>query len=504
MKKFLYTISILAASWAMTGCSEDTYDGANGQIPNADDINAVISVDQNTNQVTFKLENHGNYPIWKVYKSADKASISTVNGYTDIITLAGDYTVEVQMGNRNGVCQGSKTYTFHIDNSIVDWTPYMTFLTGGDGSSKRWEMARTMQGHLGCGEPGTDGLGWWSAAPGDKTGTGMYETILEFGDNGSAPSGIYKLDPADGGMIYCNKDVTSAPYGEYNPHDDNDYSAPFALRESTFAFDMEGTDLYLTLPKDQSLCYVANNDILDNPRFRVTALNRNKIELISDNGAIAWHYIFVPEGSQETPEEPKFEGYDYNNANNLYLNTTPAFREAYTAEGDGWVQIDNPDVNITKDLYTGTYATKPGTNQWQAQVKVDLPGLETSADKTYDVSMVISADGGDLPTTTVKLTDAADDNSFLFAKTVPVPGYENYVFHLEEVAGIDCSNYMIVFDFAGAPVGNIKVEKITIIDHALNPGPFPGGGEDEKPTCTWVDENSDDNLWKNCTKEWAN
>lgn len=114
--------------------------------PLADEIDAVITVDQSSNQVTFKLNNPGYYPIWKIEKSAGKYTQSTVNGYTDLITMAGTYNVEVQMGNRNGVCQGSKSYTFTIENSIIDWGPYMAMLT--NNATKRWEMAyKTKRSH---------------------------------------------------------------------------------------------------------------------------------------------------------------------------------------------------------------------------------------------------------------------------------------------------------------------------------------------------------------------
>ena len=505
MKKFIYMMAAAVAGWAMTACSAEKYEGANGQLPLADEIKAVITVDQSTNQVTFKLDNPGYYPIWKIEKSAGKYTQSTVNGYTDLITMAGTYNVEVQMGNRNGVCQGSKTYTFTVENSIIDWSQYMAFLT--NNGTKRWEMAYKTGGHLGCGEPGSDGLNWWSAGADEKAGTGMYETILEFGDTGAAPSGSFKLDPGTDGKIYANKDVTVSPYGEYNPGDGNDYSVPFELRESSFTFNMDGPDLYIELPAGQTLNYVPYAEIIDAPRYRVLNLNRNKLELVVDNGGIAWHYLFVPEGSQAEDPKPVFEGYDYNNENNLYKNAEPSFIEAYTAVTDSWAPGVNPDVEITKDEFTVNYTEAPGTVQWQAQVKVDLPGLSTQAGKTYDVSIEVESLGGDLPGTTFKLTQNGDDNNFLFAETEAVPGYEKYVFHREELAGIDCDAYMFVFDFAGAPVGEIKVRKITIIEHELNPGPFPG--VDPTPTVTWVDENSDDNLWKNSnmtqwTTWWAN
>ena len=74
MKKFIYMMAAAVAGWAMTACSAEKYEGANGQLPLADEIDAVITVDQSSNQVTFKLNNAGYYPIWKIEKSAKKSN----------------------------------------------------------------------------------------------------------------------------------------------------------------------------------------------------------------------------------------------------------------------------------------------------------------------------------------------------------------------------------------------------------------------------------------------
>lgn len=495
MKKILYFLGIMLAAWTFAACSEEEFEGTNGQLPLAEEIDATISVDQTTNQVTFRLNNKGCYPIWRIYKTPNKATVTTVNGYKDIIALAGTYTVEVQIGNRNGICNGYKTYEFTLDNTIVDWTPYVTFLAGGANKSKRWEMARTMANHLGCGPSGTDGLEWWHAGADEKAGTGLYEARMEFTNEGDGGSnvGVYKLDPADGGMIFVNAGVTDSPYGDTNPNDGNDFSVPFELIESEYTLSIEGTDLFIEFPAKVTLPYVASNYIMANPKYRVQSLDRNKMEIVSDEpGVIAWHYIFVPEGSQDTPAEPKFEGYDYNNANNLYRNAVPAFNECYTATGEGWTQMADPEVNVTPDLFTVNYAEAPGTQQWQAQVKIALPGLELNEGTDYDISMIVNSAGGDLPKATFKLVEIGDDGKFLFAESQAVPGFEDYVFHLETQKGISSNNLQFVFDFAGAPVGEIKISKITIIPHDLNPGPFPG--VTPGPSVSWVDEASADNL----------
>ena len=70
---------------------------------------------------------------------------------------------------------------------------------GGD-SNKEWVMARKEAGHLGCGESGSDGLGWYSAMPDEKASMGLYDNIMTF-----SFAGEYSFNPGDAGTVMlCN------------------------------------------------------------------------------------------------------------------------------------------------------------------------------------------------------------------------------------------------------------------------------------------------------------
>jgi len=108
------------------------------------------------------------------------AEMQIWDGLRKIFSKAGDYVLKYRVGNRNGFSQGIGSVTFHIDNSLVDYGMYFTMLDG-----KKWRIAKEEQGHLGCGEPGTDGLGWYSAAPDEKHGTALYDDVITFSSDGT-------------------------------------------------------------------------------------------------------------------------------------------------------------------------------------------------------------------------------------------------------------------------------------------------------------------------------
>ena len=153
-----YIGSFLMAGLTLVACSPDDYAGldANG-IPNAADADITMEVDQEINQVTLRLNNKAQYPVWIV----DGKSYSTRNPLTKIYAAAGDYTVQYRVGNRNGISDGMGEKTFHFNNSIVDFSSYITRLAGAEAEGKQWFIASAEAGHMGCGPSGTDGYEWW-------------------------------------------------------------------------------------------------------------------------------------------------------------------------------------------------------------------------------------------------------------------------------------------------------------------------------------------------------
>ncbi|MDE6081776.1 MAG: hypothetical protein K2F70_05860, partial [Muribaculaceae bacterium] len=63
------------------------------------------------------LNNKGYYPVWTV-NVGKKPKVSSQNNLTGVIAEAGTYQVEVRMGNRNGISEGSKILEIVIENTI--------------------------------------------------------------------------------------------------------------------------------------------------------------------------------------------------------------------------------------------------------------------------------------------------------------------------------------------------------------------------------------------------
>jgi preprotein translocase subunit SecB len=493
MKKIFSKIASLAMALglvSLAACSPETYDGVdiNG-IPQASDIDVTVTVDQETNQYTLTLNNaQGVYPVWTIHTSDTKTEISTRPVYTGIITVAGSYPVEVRLGNRNGISEGSKVYYINIENTLVDFAPYIRRLTNGD--SKTWMFASDKSAHLGCGESGTDGTGWWSASPNDKAGTGMYENRFIFSQTTATDGGGYTYDPGTSGTVYVNTGISSLPpYTDYNPGDGNDYSAPASKQDVDFQFKVEGTDLYIEFPAGTLMGYIPNVEAYNSPKFKVNSVTNDNVELTIDNGSIAWHYILGLEG------DAPFNGFKYDSDFNMWKKANvqdPVFWYA-----PGWNQIADPAWSLDGATYTVTLP-EATSDQWQAQMLITTDMSTTSANN-YDFSVVLNSSLAH-PHVTIKLTDATDDGNFYFAEQVALNAYEDYVFYMSDMPGLDIASLKLVFDFGGNEAGSvITMSNIVLKNHADDDGtvlPADNGGEEGgDDNTTWVDVNSADNLW---------
>ncbi|MDE6458863.1 MAG: hypothetical protein K2L31_09750 [Muribaculum sp.] len=491
MKKIFNNIAslgLLLGLGAITGCSPEKFDTVDpNAIPEASDINVTVTVDPKTNEYTLTLNNPGYYPVWTIHTSPTKQDISTRPVYKGIITAAGTYQVEVRMGNRNGVSKGSKVVEINIENTLVDYTPYMRRLTNGD--SKTWMFAADLPGHLGCGESGSDGLGWWSAVPHDKEGVGMYENRFIFADNGETASGKYTYDPGTSGTIYVNTGITSLPpYSDVNPGDGVDYQAPAQLNETTFQLVTEGTDMFLVFPKGTLLGYLPFNQAYDNPKFKVHSISNDNIELSIDNGEIAWHYILGLEG------DPKFTGFKYDSEFNMWRTANVSVGGFYYAPG--WAQIADPEYTVTGNGYTVSLPAAT-SDQWQAQMPL-ITDISANTATNYDFSVVLNS-STDHPGVTVKLTQDGDDGNFLFEERVQLKAYEDFVFYKSDLPGIDAATLKLVLDFGGnAENTEITISNIVLKDHANDDGTVLPAEKPEEPEApvTWVD---DANLWTAAT-----
>lgn len=470
MKKINYILGAFAAvAMSLAACSPEEFDSVdeNG-LPLAENAKVTVDVDQTINQATFKLEGNGVYPIWFVNESA--TPYSTQNGLKKIFSNAGDYEMEYRVGNRNGFSQGVGKVRFHIDNSLVDMTKYTTLLSG-----KTWRIAKDEQGHLGCGEPGTDGLGWYSATPNEKAGTGLYDDGITFTADGS-----YTYSPGADGLMLVNTGCTAIPG---NPNDGNDFDAVVQQQTATYTIEGRGNDVYLVLPSQTMFPYVSCDNQYDKPEFRIESITGSELVLVYDDGTIAWHYILTSKA-----DEPTFDGFDPNSDFNMFKNCT--FTNSYYY-APGWTQIADPVMTTDGNSYTVSLPTAT-SETWQAQVMFHT-NMTTTAGSNYDFSCKLMSTT-DHNNVTVKLAKEGDDNTFFFTETVKLKAYEEYVFYKSDMAGIDMAGVNIVFDFGGnADNTDITISDIVLKDHANDDGTVIPS-EDEDPTVYTYD--SPNNLWK--------
>lgn len=481
MKKLKYYIfgamSALTLPLVTVSCSPDDIGGlSESGLPLAEQAQVTVDVDQTTNQVTFNMAGEGIYPIW--YMTWESSNpYSTTNGYSKIVNSAGDYVLNYRVGNRNGMSQGMGSVMFHIDNSLVDYDMYYTLLSG-----KTWRIADGEAAHIGCGEPGTDGTNWYSAQPGEKENTGLYDDEITF-----SADGTYTYSPGEDGLTFVN---TGCTVMTGNPNDGNDFDSPTGAQTSTFEIVGEGDDVYLVLPAGTLFPYISCDDQYNNPRFRIESITGSRLVLIYENADIAWHFILTSAGREQT-----FDGFDPDSRYNMFKDCqfTNTFYYA-----PGWSQIADPEMTSGDNTYTITLP-EATSETWQAQVLFHTD-MATAATSNYDFSCKLMSNT-DHNNVTVKLCDTDNSGILYFEEKVSLKAYEEYVFYKSDMPGIDISRIDVVFDFGGnAANTEVTVSDIVLKDHADDDGtvvpPEDGQPSDDEEDDTVYDYDAATNLWK--------
>ena len=314
MKTTLKYIALSMSAALMAACSPDYITPDQAKLPQAADFDVQVEVNQETNYVTFNMNNNGIVPVWIVGATdpIDNANGSKVTGknyaYTGNGLLLrfrdeGKHTVEVKAYNAHGISVGSQMVEFTLNNTYrdpFDPAPYIKALS--DGSTKTWEWNHTVAGHFGCGPFGGTGTEWWSAGAEEKKDWSLYDDKITYGADGS-----YIYDPGDG-QLYVN--ANSGIKSEYATGED--YLVPWEKTTATYSVESNWNDagveeIYITLPKGTPMSYVADQTELDDPRYLVLeskpADMKKCLKLVANlktsgnPDGIAWHYEFVKEGS---------------------------------------------------------------------------------------------------------------------------------------------------------------------------------------------------------------
>ena len=489
-KIFQLAVGTLFAGLALTACSPDSFDGAdpNGK-PTVSGTDFQMTVDQETNQmVATYTPAPGTYPIW-ILNGTQYSTLSEV-GYNN--PEQGTYTVELKLGNRNGISDAGLKKEFTFNETKIDYTADFRRICG-----KEWRIANREAAHMGCGPAGTAATEWWSAQPNDKKDFGVYDDRITFTAE-NRKGGTYTYNAGDDGMTYVNKGTKWANKAA------EDVDVALGNQTASWSFevyDWEDADgkvtkqTYIQLGAKTLFPYISSDAQYENPKFRIETLTATKMVLVYDSPDrdIAWRFILTSAADERLVEE---QGFDANSDFNLWKGVTPNISFYFAP---GWSPDRTAEMQASLVAGNNDYTvTVPDAcfDRWQAQMHLHTD-LNINAATSYDFSVIFSADK-DIDGVTVKLTDETDADAIIDVDNVSLKAGQDYVFWKSNIPGKDLSKVKLVFDFGHATEATtININNVVLKDHANNDGtkiPEEGGGGDT-PKMDW-DYESGANLWK--------
>ena len=485
-KIFQLAVGTLFAGLALTACSPDSFDGAdpNGK-PTVSGTDFQMTVDQETNQmVATYTPAPGTYPIW-ILNGTQYSTLSEV-GYNN--PEQGTYTVELKLGNRNGISDAGLKKEFTFNETKIDYSADFRRIC-----NKEWRIANREVAHMGCGPAGTAATEWWAAQANDKKDFGVYDDRITFTAE-NRKGGTYTYNAGEDGMTYVNKG-TKAP---------EDVDVALGNQTASWSFevyDWEDADgnvtkqTYIQLGAKTLFPYISSDAQYENPKFRIETLTATKMVLVYDSPDrdIAWRFILTSAADERLVEE---QGFDANSDFNLWKGVTPNISFYFAP---GWSPDRTAEMQASLVAGDNDYTvTVPDAcfDRWQAQMHLHTD-LNINAATSYDFSVIFSADK-DIDGVTVKLTDETDADAIIDVDNVSLKAGQDYVFWKSNIPGKDLSKVKLVFDFGHATEATtININNVVLKDHANNDGtkiPEEGGGGDT-PKMDW-DYESGANLWK--------
>ena len=489
-KIFQLAVGTLFAGLALTACSPDSFDGAdpNGK-PTVSGTDFQMTVDQETNQmVATYTPAPGTYPIW-ILNGTQYSTLSEV-GYNN--PEQGTYTVELKLGNRNGISDAGLKKEFTFNETKIDYSADFRRIC-----NKEWRIANREVAHMGCGPAGTAATEWWAAQANDKKDFGVYDDRITFTAE-NRKGGTYTYNAGEDGMTYVNKGTKWANKAA------EDVDVALGNQTASWSFevyDWEDADgnvtkqTYIQLGAKTLFPYISSDAQYENPKFRIETLTATKMVLVYDapDRDIAWRFILTSAADERLVEE---QGFDANSDFNLWKGVTPNISFYFAP---GWSPDRTAEMQASLVAGNNDYTvTVPDAcfDRWQAQMHLHTD-LNINAATSYDFSVIFSADK-DIDGVTVKLTDETDADAIIDVDNVSLKAGQDYVFWKSNIPGKDLSKVKLVFDFGHATEATtININNVVLKDHANNDGtkiPEEGGGGDT-PKMDW-DYESGANLWK--------
>lgn len=485
MKNILnYMAGVLIAGFAMTACSPEDFKGASEDgVPKLADYKAVVNVDQETNIATFSITTNdgqtpqGVYPIWTI--NADKTIKTTVNSYrTGVITIAGDYTYSLKVGNKNGISDASVDGTFTINTTRYDFSDAVSKLTNND--TKEWRVYSAKPGHLGCGEFPDNAAGWWAAGENEKASEGIYDDRITFTAGAKLAEGSYKYSAGEDELTFCNKGVTTLGVtGATEDYSTTSVGVNGALSEVTYnlGYNAALECVTITLPAKALFPYMANDAQMNGETtYLVTELNSKTMTLVMEFPGICWQVILI-NGADEAVEEL----FDPEKVNWCAVDAPENLGAGFNTKGAmtfwfadaNWSQIADPDFSYAAGVYTIT-TTNATVNEWQGQCVIGEVPVNIEGGEYYDIACKIVASTS-VDRITVKVNkdpDVEGDPNALFSKgNVTLKKGEN-ILRFAKVTGMNGNDPVsfdqgkFIFDIGGTPAGvTIEISDFIIQKH---------------------------------------
>ncbi|MDE6206766.1 MAG: hypothetical protein K2M55_03060 [Muribaculaceae bacterium] len=463
MKKYIKSIAIaalaLGTAAVLPACSEDkVYEVNVNAIPLASDYaDAVqVDIDQNTNIATLSFNAKGVYPVWII----DGKNYSTAHSMTRFYRKAGDYVVELKVGNGNGISQGALSIPLHFDKTqmsgfggFVYDSPFNMWLTADRHLNSFWYAPGWNQ----IADPAYSFDGETMTLTLPEATTDQWQAQMHLGTDICLNEG----EQYDGSFIFTSTmDMKNVTLKIHPDGDDDDNHSFFcnskinltAGEPQTFWF--KGSEAVVPMNN-----LVFTFDFGGNPAgVEVTIENFVIKRTADDDGTI----------TPEISSEPEPAWVDVNSAENLW-STASYTNSFYYAPG--WNQIADPVLTFNgKDF---TVALPSATfEQWQAQVQfaTDLSAPDTA--QLYDFCITLESNN-DIGGVMVKLTQSnevdadgntiAHDGNFFFAETTALAAGMPKKFWMSKVSAPEAMHAIsLVLDFGGNP-DNTEVNVSNII-----------------------------------------
>lgn len=464
MKKYIKALALATVAFAgalsVASCSEDkVYEvDVNGIPMAADYADAVtITVDQETNYAYFTFNAPGAYPVWII----DGRSYSTNPTFSRYYRKAGDYSVEVKIGNANGISTAAITKSFHVDKTKMNGFGGFQY----DGEHNLWLTANKKinsfwyaPGWAQIADPSHSFDGETFNVMLSEATTDQWQAQAHLGTDICLNEG----ESYDGSFIFtATADINNVTLKIHPDGDDDDAHSFFCNQKINLTAGEPVTywfsDLTAAVPMNN---LVFTFDFGGNPAG---------IEITVENFVLKSHQYDDGTVLPELPKtpEPSWAGVD--SADNLWHGASYEMSYYYAP---GWAQIADPGFAANGNSYTITLPAAT-SDRWQAQVQFHTDIVIPDPTVAYDFCCTIESNT-DLGAIMVKLVQTNEseevkhDNNYFFAEEIPLTAGPNKFWRASCLPneGTAMHAVSLVLDFGGAPADTeITISNIILQVH---------------------------------------